>query len=146
MWPSILGTIPQWIGAIIASIALFIAWKQLSNVVKNNSIKIILDIEKELHDRKSKIDDLSSKIRQNESNNALIAIFHDDLLAAKESYFNALDRLCYCILQGYLKDREWKNEYSSLLTDTVRSNRKEFQTGTYYINIVKIYKKWVEEK
>lgn len=74
-----------------------------------------------------------------------IEIYLDDLEAAKENYFNVLDRLCYCILKNYIKDRDWKSEYNDLIKDTVCSNESYFGTGTYYKSIKKLYEKWNEE-
>lgn len=141
-----LGTIPQWISAIATLMAIFIAWQQLSSIRKNNAIKMILDIEKDLRDRKAKIDEISSKIRQNETEIKMFEIFTDDYLAAHETYFDVLDRLCYCILNGHIKDKEWKEEYRDLIRDTVRTYPKDFVTGTYYNNTLKLYRKWFEEK
>lgn len=122
----------------------FMAFIQLKILIRNNSLKTILDLEAELHQHKSKIDEVSSKMRiaevSNQSN--LLEIHSDDLEAAIENYFNILDRLCYCILKDYLLDRDWKSEYNDLLKDTVRSNESKFGPGTYFKNIIGLYKKW----
>jgi hypothetical protein len=122
----------------------FVAVFQLRNIVRTNEIKMVLDIESELHSRKTKIDETSSKIRVagDQNNHSLVEIYDDDLEAFKESYFNALDRFCYCILKDYLKDRDWKKEYGDLIRTTVRENEGHFGTGTYYKNLKKIYEKW----
>lgn len=122
----------------------FLAFSQLKNLIRNNSLKTILDLETELNNRKSTIDEITSKIRvasvSNQDN--CIEIFLDDLEAAKENYFNVLDRLCYCILKNHLKDRDWKSEYNDLIKDTVRSNESYFGIGTYFKSIKKLYEKW----
>jgi len=112
----------------------FLALFQLRNLILSNTLNTILDLESELYQRKSKIDEISSKIRisGSQSQNNLVLIYSDDLEAAKENYFNALDRLCYCILNGYLSNRDWKSEYNDLLKDTVRENEMSFGIGTYY--------------
>ena len=130
--------------ALFTMLIFFVAVVQLRNLVRTNTIKMVLDIESELHSRKTNIDETSSKIRVagEDQKSALVEIFADDLEVFKESYFNALDRFCYCILKGYLKDRDWNKEYGDLIRTTIRENEEHFGTGTYYKNLKKIYEKW----
>ena len=152
----IINTITSWevmsvivsVIAAIFSIGLFVvAFIQLRNLVKNNSLKTILDLEAELHQRQSKMADISSRIRvaKISSQDTLIEIYFDDLEAAEEIYYNALDRICYCILKGYLKDRDWKLEYQSLIRETIYSNKSAFGPDSSYTNIMVVHKKWTGE-
>jgi hypothetical protein len=63
---------------------------------------------------------------------------------AKQSYLNALDRLCYCIDRGLLDESEMRPEYRDYVTSIVREFKSEFDTGTVYRNIVKVYEKWAD--
>lgn len=146
-WCEVANAISAIVTALFTAGLFFVALIQFKNLIRANSLKTILDLESELNQRKSRIDDITSKIRtaEKDANIDVIDIYNDDLEAAQESYFNALDRLCYCVLKGYLEDRDWKSEYSDLLKETVRSNESSFGIGTYYKNIKKLYEKWVNE-
>lgn len=135
---------PSWISAFATVGFLCVAWWQFRNLIRSNTISLELNLESDLNNRKSKMDDISSSIRISSSNRdiARIEILEDDLEAAIESYLNILDRLAYCILHGYMKDRDWKQEYRDLITDIIRNNEIHFGTGTYYKKLKPHYENW----
>lgn len=143
VWDKI-NSISMVVTALFTVFLVIIAFIELRNLIKSNYIKTIIDLESELYQRKSKLDDISSKIRIEGENisKKMLTIYEDDLNAANENYFNVLDRLCYCILKGYLKDRDWESEYGDLIKETVRSCEADFGVATYYKNIKKLYLKW----
>lgn len=123
----------------------FLARAQLKNLIQSNTLKTVLDLEAILNQRKSKINEVSSKLRRayTSGEKDLAKIYSDDFNAAMEDYLNALDRLSYCILKGYLtKDNDWKLEYQDLLRGTVCQNESYFGLGTPYKNILKLFRKW----
>ncbi len=97
---SLINTILNIVIALSGLFLLIIACYQLKNLAKSNELGIILDIEKELNERKSQMDEIISKIRiegaKTNPNHEIIEIYDHDLKAAKENYFNALDRLSFC--------------------------------------------------
>lgn len=132
------------ITALATVLLLVVAYFQLSNLVKNNSLKIIFDLETEICKHKMKLDEIAAKIRililNNENQKA--EIYEDELSGAEENYLNALDRLCYCINNGYLKEKDWKIEYNEQLIETIRNYQIQFGETTYYRNILNLYKSW----
>ena len=136
--------IPEWLTAV-SSFGLFcVAWYQIRKLIRSNTIQLVLNLESELNSRKVRIDDVSSSLRHasNEGNMTKLEIIEDDLEAAIDGYLNVLDRLCFCILKDYMKDRDWQSEYRELLQDTIRNNEDKFGTGTYYKNIKTLYENW----
>ncbi len=62
----------------------------------------------------------------------------------KESYFNAMDRLCFCIQKGYVDENEYRPEYRDMIKDTVKSFESDFRPGSPYNHIKQINDKWRE--
>lgn len=156
---------------IITAIVLLIAYFQFKALVKDNGLKTVLYIEAELSQRRSKMSELSTKLCELPVSNEyelsqipndvlnmkfretvvskqqkLSEIYESELKSAIESYLNAIDRLCYCFLNGYVleKGRD-KSEYHDLLKSTVRTHESKFKSGTKYRNIIELLNKWNDE-
>lgn len=54
---------PEWIGALSTFGLLSVAWFQLRNLVRSNTIRLVLDLEAELNARKARLDETSSRLR-----------------------------------------------------------------------------------
>jgi len=124
--------------------------KQLEIAVNNqkiNSLKIVLEIETQMNSRKLEFDKASTKIR--EANLQAVPdnqmeIPQDYFNSTKESYFNVLDRLCYCIIKDYIQDRNWRTEYRNMIKDTIDTYESDFNVASPYRNMIKINIKWQE--
>jgi nitrogen fixation/metabolism regulation signal transduction histidine kinase len=132
--------------ALCSVVLVVVGIRQLNNLVKDNSIKTVLEIESLLQQNQTDINRFTSKVRMGDVKGDLTdemrEIYKDDKKALMEIYLNTMDRLCYCILRDYLKDRDWKSEYRELLENTIRKNTDKFQAGTHFKNIMKLYDKW----
>jgi len=53
------------------------------------------------------------------------------LKAATENWINSVDRLCFCIKNGYLMEKEWKSEYKDFINNVVET----FKNKTEFINL-----------
>ena len=113
-----------------------------------DSLKIVLEIETQMNSRKLEFDKASKAIREvNLENKSAkkedkIDILEDYFNATKESYFNALDRLCYCIDKEYIEDKDWRAEYRNLLKDVIDNYTDDFNEASPYNNIKTINRKW----
>ena len=106
-------TTPDWWIAIGTFSAVVIAWRQLYLLRKSNEIQTVLELESQLNERKvafSKATIDRKRIDTQTAINNATGILSEMFDNAKENYFNVLDRLCFCILKGYLKERDWKAE------------------------------------
>lgn len=136
----------------IAAGAVLVAWRQLSGVrneLRMSSLMAVLEIEAEMNSRKEKLDSVAFKIRtySNEMKltEELKSVFSDERSCALENYLNSVDRLAYCILKNYLKDRDWRSEYRDYILSIVRDNESLFGAGSRYTNIIDINDKWKRE-
>lgn len=137
---------------ITGGVATFIAWSQLRKINKQletNSLQVVLEIETQMNSRKLEFDRVAKDIRLLEADGTddskkqeKIIIMVDFFNTTKESYFNALDRLCFCILRGYLKDKEWKTEYRNLLKETIDTYTTDFNEASPYRNIKDLNNRW----
>ena len=117
------------VSCFIAAVGVFVAYIQLRGLKKqitlavNNqtreSLKIVLEIETQLNARKLEFDKANKSFLESKDDNEResISVFID---TTKESYFNALDRLCFCIQKGYVDENEYRPEYRDMIKDTVK--------------------------
>lgn len=113
-----------------------------------STVMMVLEIESQMNERKSAWDLSSKNIREAEEESVSkekILIFADYHETTQENYFNALDRLCFCISKGYLEEKNWKVEYRNLLSDTIRDCEAKFGESTPYRHIVDLNRKWQRE-
>jgi hypothetical protein len=59
-----------------------------------------------------------------------------------ENWLNAADRLAFCILKGYLEERDWASEYRPYFANLVRKHRDQFGPDTIYTNIKDLHDRW----
>ncbi len=105
----------------------------------------VLEIETQMNERKVHFDECSAKIRQGqldkiqiETMNILVALYE----SAKENYFNSLDRLSFCILKEYLKDKDWRTEYRNAIHQVIVQFPDDFNAASPFRNIKKLDDKW----
>ena len=152
------------IPTIISVIALLIAWirarqnkkeiDQMKVSYRNDILRTILEIETQLNERKSEYDrdlktiELTNQMFKNASEDQRKMIKEEiEILsrytdASKENYFNAVDRLAFCILGDYIPEKEWRKEYREMINNIVRGSEKDFGTATPHRNIKALYDKW----
>lgn len=140
------------VGSSAAIIGIIIACTQLYNLNKTmrmNSLGIVLTLECEMSARKKACDDLSATIRiecgKESPNKGLVIILDDQLKGYKESWFNACERLAYCILKGFLSERDWRAEYREYFFTLVRVHKENFGTDSIYTNVIDLTDKWKRE-
>ncbi len=142
--------------AIISSIALLIAWFQLSNLNKTlnaSNLMAIFNIEFELNRRKERLSEIRKKneeylhslsgkqLSQQEKN--YVRILDGDRKEANENYLNVFDRLCYFVLNKKLNEEDFKLDYRDMLFKTIQEDSENtFNSGTRFRNMVKLYNKW----
>lgn len=140
---------------IVALIGAIIAWYQLGKInsqigiaIQNqrmDSLKIVLEIETQMNSRKLEFDKAAKTVREAENNNlneVALDILRDYFNTTKESYLNALDRLCYCIEKEYISDKDWRTEYRNLVRDIISGYEEDFGEASPYKNIKTINTKW----
>jgi DNA integrity scanning protein DisA with diadenylate cyclase activity len=154
---TIAGSIASLVTSIAAIIGLLIARKQLNSISeqlkvgvqnqRNDSLKIVLEIETQMNSRKLEFDKASKIVREStllKKSDEEMDIISDYFNAVKESYFNSMDRLCYCIDKEYINDKDWTSEYRNMLYRTIEEFPDDFNEASPYRNMKKINKKWQE--
>jgi hypothetical protein len=122
------------LGGIFAYRTLQVIIAQLDSARWNS----LLSFEQDMASRRTKFHEIAAQM-QTDAPTELLKAMH---LEAKESYFNALDRLASSILNGQFPDREMKQDYHEALTEVVRAFAEDFSTGTRYRKVVKLYHRW----
>jgi len=113
-----------------------------------SSLMAVLEIETQMNERKVRLDDCSARIKQGHADKVPkenMAILAGSFEAALEDYLNAMDRLCYCMLHGYLEDKDWRAEYRNYLNNAVKEFPNKFNEASPYRNIKKLNEKWQAE-
>ena len=137
-----------WWADVIAGCALaaaigggLVAYRTLKAIIAQLEIarwNSLLSFEQDMASRRTKFHEIAAQM-QTDAPTELLKAMH---LEAKESYFNALDRLASSILNGQFPDREMKQDYHEALTEVVRAFAEDFSTGTRYRKVVKLYHRW----
>src|SRR5438093_888738 len=100
--------------SFFAVVGVIVAWVQLNGIKKGlgfSSLMAVLEIETQMNERKVRLDDCSAEVKRGQADGLLaekLKISARNFDSALENYLNAVDRLCYCILKGYLEDRDWR--------------------------------------
>lgn len=156
-------------GGICGIGGLLVAWTQLSKIAKNQEIatqtqeiakeqlakiaenqrmdilKVVLEIESQINERKAEFDKVNKQVMEldlSEPSKKQQNILSDYCETARENYFNALDRLCFCIDKEYIPERDWKDEYRDMIVGTIKNNERYFGAGSPYKNMLNINDKW----
>lgn len=136
-----------------------IAIRQLSNLVKQietaneaNSISrlnTLLSIEDTIAERRLKLSESGIKLAEYEKENddesqSKFQALQLEFDEAKQMYLNSLDRLCYCLDKDLLYENELRSEYRDVINRAISDFQEDFNTGTPYRNIKKVYEKWAD--
>lgn len=136
---------------IVAAAGVGVAWFQLSGIRRGldmSSLMAVLEIETQMNERKVHFDQCSAEVRlaQHENQSANIMKIRADLFnSAKENYFNALDRLCFCILKDFLSEKDWRAEYRNCVKQVIDTHTDDFNEASPFRNIKKLNSKWQSE-
>lgn len=140
------------VAALAAIAGVAIAYWQLSNLNKTlrmNALTIVLQLESEMNARKQRLEEYAAQLRieacGEKPNDKLIEILSDELNGYLENWLNSSDRLAFCILKGYLEERDWKTDYRQYFADMVRSHEDSFGPSSIYTNVIDLNNKWKRE-
>jgi hypothetical protein len=133
------------VGAIAAIAAVAVANGQLKNLADSfrmSGLAAVLTMESEMNSRAEKMDEFSFRIQLALSEQRLsdeqIESHKERLLQLTDAYLNSVDRLAFCILKGYLPERDWRAEYEVLINGLIAGPNR----ARDFDNIVKLYSKW----
>jgi hypothetical protein len=124
--------------------------KNLSDNQRNNTLMTVLEMESEMFKRKEALDKVSFEIRELGISNTqmipeMVELLKDKHDIAIENYLNSLDRFCFCIIQKYLADRDWRTEYRDVVFDAVDNYENKFGVSSRFRNTKKLFDKWKNE-
>jgi hypothetical protein len=154
------------ITGIVGIIGVFIALYQISQIkyqlkcgneelknttsqLKNTTLTNVLSLEAEMNDRKEKVDNINNEIEKlnldHKLNKDVQIVYENFLNAAIENWLNSIDRLCFCIKNDYLIEKDWKVEYRDYIIGVVKEFENNFGPASKYKNILDINNKWLRE-
>ena len=150
---------PEWFSAIATAIAaaaavaaVWVAYWQLGNLsgaLRMSTLNVVLQLESEMNARKEKVDEAAKKVRMeveaNGGESTLAPILVDYMNGCLETWLNSADRLAYCILKGYLKERDWRAEYRAYFAQLIQDHSTFFGPSTIYTNLLDLNNKWKRE-
>ena len=147
-WLSAVGQMGEAVAAFIVVFYGLYQLKQIRTQLSNDSLRIILDIESQINTRKVDFDRATKALREAELaklSDDHLSIASDFFDSMRENYFNALDRLCFCIRKDYLPERDWRTEYRNMLMETVKEFESDFGAASPFKSIIELNKKWQAE-
>jgi hypothetical protein len=148
-WVSAISTGLAAIAAIIAVLVAFWQLRNLNRTLRVNGLMAVLQLESEINSRKERSDDAVAELERECAREPvdveLVRIVRDQVVGCTENWLNAVDRLAFCILKGYIPERDWKAEYRDYITDLVWRFEPNFRADTWYRNILELHGKWARE-
>lgn len=126
------------LAALIAAIvAGWFAYKNAKIMTGN----MLLFLEQDMAVRRRVFHDIETERKAGASTEHLAARFDE----AKESYFNALERLASFVRRGYFPKDEMRRDYHESIRGVVRAFPDDFRAGTPYRNILKLHEGWQDQ-
>lgn len=148
-WVEAIGTV---VAAIAALTAVWVAYRQLSNLndsLRMSTLNVVLQLEVEMNARRAKVNEAATRVRleaeRTDTDGETLTILTDDMHSCLEGWLNSADRLAYCILKGYLKERDWRSEYRGYFADLITNHSEYFGVSTIYTNLLDLNNKWKRE-
>lgn len=135
--------------AVVAGGALLVAWWQLRNLNKTlrvNSLTARLQVEAEINARKEKVDEVTEETVRLDKKSTTYERDRD-IIKAKlnsrlENWFNAVDRLAFCILKNFVPEKDWRAEYRDYLAGIIAQHPDFFSAASRYRNILDLHHDW----
>ncbi|SRR5260370_13806156 len=124
------------LAAIGGGIFAYLTLKAILTQIKAAQWSTLLSLEQDMASRADKFIDLAKQMKTSSPPG------QEEFDAAKESYFNSIDRFASLILNGQFPRSELKQDYQDLIKNTIRNYQADFTTGTRYRKVVKLYDKW----
>ena len=130
--------------------AVVVASKQLGGLrkeAKRNNFLMLLALEAELNNRKVRVDEAAAsllqiadidKMPEPKKLEAAVNLLNSGI----ENWLNCADRLAFCILKKYLREKDYRSEYTPYYTKLVNANPTYFQGESVYDNIITLCKRW----
>jgi uncharacterized membrane-anchored protein YhcB (DUF1043 family) len=114
--------------------------KNATSQLKNTTLTNVLSLEAEMNDRKEKVDNINNEIEKQNLDNKLTQdvrdVYEKFQNAAIENWLNSIDRLCFCIKNNYLIEKDWKVEYRDYIINVVKTFENKFGVASRYKNII----------
>lgn len=145
---------PEWfsaiwtcVGAVATAAAVYVAYIQLGNLndsVRMTALGLVLQLESEMNARKEKVDESATRVRLEAAreDSCELEIFTDAMKVCVENWINSADRLAFCILRGYLKERDWQSEYRDYFANLIQNHTEFFGPASIYTNLIDLNHKW----
>jgi hypothetical protein len=138
------GTVIAAIAAIAAVVVASVQLKSLADSSRLSGLGAVLAMESEINSRGESLDEFSFKFERAIKDGSIpsdqIELYEGRVLALTDTYLNSVDRLAFCILRGYLPEKDWRGEYELLLKTLLSDGG--LPTAKNFDNIVRLHAKW----
>lgn len=125
------GSIAGCVVAVTAVVALLLAWRQLTNLgstLRIGRLNTILDIETQMNSRKERVDEQVEKIQRSGGlTDEQKKVEQDALDVRLENWFNAVDRLAFCILKDFVPEKDCASNTATTSTTLWLSMASSFR-------------------
>jgi hypothetical protein len=126
---------------ITGGVVAYLTLKALLTQLRAAQWSALLSLEQDIASRMERFIDLAKQMDTSSS-----PLQKEALDAAKERYFNSIDRFASLVLNGQFPQSELKQDYQDLIKNIICTYPADFDTNTHYRKVVKLHKKWEEEK
>lgn len=137
------------IGGLAALIAVGLAARQLKGLIKQlkqSNFSALLTLEIEMNARKERVDEAAREVRRlgvkPGTDPEEIVIAYEFLEGCMENWLNLADRMAFCILKKYLRERDFRSEYRKYFENFMICYPEYFGPDTTYNNIIVLCERW----
>lgn len=129
------------LAVIAGGIVAYLTLRAILAQLKAAQWSTLLSLEQDMASRGEKFHELAKQMHISP------AILRKETFdAAKENYFNSIDRFASLVLNGQFSQSELKQDYQDLIKETIRGFPADFSVGTRYRKIVKLHNKWEDDR
>jgi hypothetical protein len=146
------------IGVAVTAAGVYVAWKGLfylgdqvkkaADANKTGNLMLVLTLEQGVINARVELARASKEALDLTSQQApqkFIDSANMFLEERVENYLNSLDRLCACIVRGYVDDIEYRQDYRDTLKETIAKHPTRFDAATRHRNIIKLHSAWADD-
>jgi hypothetical protein len=158
------GEYAAWAGVVVTAIGLGLVVVQLrrgakelelsGEANKNSNLMAVLALESSLSDARSKLAEVASQMAliANESKDnegeepvalTIVRLHYNERV---EQYLNSADRLCACIIRGYVCETQYRQDYRPWISEIVKKHVDRLGPDTRHRNILKVNEAWSEDR
>ena len=145
-------------GVVVALVGVLVAYCRLGEMAKSSresaksnkisSLMAVLELEHAVAAARFRVVEATIRIGELGKTPDKKAVEFAELLynEASEQYLNAADRLCSCIIRGFVDEDVYRRDYRLWIAELVKKYKNDLGPDTRHSNVLKVHQAWSDDK